>query len=261
MFRLVDTFDATHQSDLLHTAIMDVDDSSNQAGELRRIEGLWFEDGNLVLQAGNALYKVYRGALATHSSVFSDMLSFPQPADGDHVEGYPLVRLPDAEVEVTPFLKALFIPTYFMPFPAQTDFSTIYGCLRLGHKYEVDFLRRRALVHFTSVYRSTLEEHDGQTSIRSWQSPRDSEDKAVLLCAISLAREVDALWVLPGLFYDLAVTFDDLNIKVFEGAEYKGIKCVLSSMDQRIFLVGLNKQIARIGAILESLTDESLPHD
>jgi hypothetical protein len=38
------------------------------------------------------------------------MLSFPQPADAELVEGCPLVRLLDPDVEVTPFLKAIFQP-------------------------------------------------------------------------------------------------------------------------------------------------------
>lgn len=86
---------------------MDVD---NQPLEPQRVQELWFEDGNIVIQAGNSLYRVYRGVLATHSSVFKDMLSFPQPPDSELVEGCPIVRLPDSDREVTPFLKALFDP-------------------------------------------------------------------------------------------------------------------------------------------------------
>ncbi|KAJ7061540.1 hypothetical protein C8F01DRAFT_937617, partial [Mycena amicta] len=52
-------------------------DGDGQPTQLRRIEELWFEDGNIVLQAGAAMYRVYRGTLAMHSSVFKDMLSFP----------------------------------------------------------------------------------------------------------------------------------------------------------------------------------------
>src|SRR6266852_4823619 len=80
-----------------------------------RVEKLWLEDGNLILVAGNALYKVYRGVLSRHSSVFRDMLAYPQPADSELIDGYPVVRLPDAEVEVTPFLEALFDPWCLPP--------------------------------------------------------------------------------------------------------------------------------------------------
>lgn len=85
-------------------------EADTQPGEPHRIEALWFEDGNIVLRAGNALYRVYRGTLATHSPVFKDILSFPQPPDSkpEVIDGCPVTNLPDPEVEVTPFLKALF---------------------------------------------------------------------------------------------------------------------------------------------------------
>ncbi|KAJ7700677.1 hypothetical protein B0H17DRAFT_882729, partial [Mycena rosella] len=78
--------------------------------EPHRVEELWFEDGNLVLQAGNSQFRLHRSILAARSPVFQDMLSFPQPPESELVEGCPLVRLPDAESEVTVFLKAIFIP-------------------------------------------------------------------------------------------------------------------------------------------------------
>jgi hypothetical protein len=84
---------------------MEVDTERNP---VQRVEELWFEDGNLVIQAGNTLFRVYRGVLAARSPVFYDMLSFPQPSDSELVEGCPLVRLHDSASEVTVFLKAIF---------------------------------------------------------------------------------------------------------------------------------------------------------
>ncbi|KAF8209359.1 hypothetical protein K438DRAFT_2062479 [Mycena galopus ATCC 62051] len=117
---------------------------------------VWFVDGNLIVQAGNIQYRVYRGFLATYSKVFEDMLSLPQPPDAQLAEGCPFVKLPDPEFEVTPFLRAIFQPDFFIPFPARTEFDTIVGYLHLSHKYGVDHLLRRALVHFSSRYPSEL---------------------------------------------------------------------------------------------------------
>ncbi|KAF8145623.1 hypothetical protein K438DRAFT_1425906, partial [Mycena galopus ATCC 62051] len=50
-------------------------------------QDLWFEDGNIVIQAGNSQFRVYRGVLAKRSSVFQDMLSSPQPPDAETIEG------------------------------------------------------------------------------------------------------------------------------------------------------------------------------
>ncbi|KAJ7061560.1 hypothetical protein C8F01DRAFT_987319, partial [Mycena amicta] len=219
-------------------------------------------DGNIVLQAGEALYRVYRGTLAMHSSVFKDMLSFPQPEplpDADLVDGHPLVRLPDLEVEVTPFLKALLFPTFFMPYPAKTDFLTIYGCLRLSTKYDVDFLRRRALAHFSSVYRPTLEEYDSEP-LHTWEKPieDDDDDCMFLLCAIALASEVDAPWVLPGLFYDLTTAFDFRGAEIVAGGAYEGIPVVLAASHHPGFWKGLDTQLKATVSLVAGLSDSEV---
>lgn len=71
---------------------------------------IWYEDGNVILQAEDTQYKVYRGILVKSSSVFHDMFSFPQPpaGDGELIDGCPVVRLSDAAEEVQYVLQALF---------------------------------------------------------------------------------------------------------------------------------------------------------
>ncbi|KAJ7761196.1 hypothetical protein DFH07DRAFT_883716, partial [Mycena maculata] len=129
---------------------MDVD---SQPNELQRIQDLWLEDGNIVIQAETSnQFRVYRGVLAARSPVFRDMFSFPQPPDPELVDGCPLVSLPDPAPHVTVFLRAIFDSSFFGAFSAPTEYSIIVGCLRLSHKYEVDYLRRRALVHLSSGY-------------------------------------------------------------------------------------------------------------
>ncbi|KAJ7435943.1 hypothetical protein FB451DRAFT_1153424 [Mycena latifolia] len=216
---------------------------------------LWFEDGNLVLQAGNSQFRVYRGILAARSPIFQDMLSFPQPPDSEMVDGCPLVRLPDAENEVSEFLKAIFIPEYFLPFPALTKFDIIVGCLRLSHKYEVDYLRRRALIHLSSRYRTTLSEWDSGLNSYSYSCSSDlsplrliswmwPDDDTFQICVIQLAREVDALWLLPTAFYDLSSSFNNawhgggLGREIFHSAVYNGTPTSLSVQDQDCFLQG-----------------------
>lgn len=71
---------------------------------------VWFEDGNIVLQAGGTQFKVYRGILSQSSSVFKDMFSLPQPPekDEDLIEGCPIVHLSDSVKEVEHMLEALY---------------------------------------------------------------------------------------------------------------------------------------------------------
>ncbi|KAF7314938.1 hypothetical protein MIND_00007800 [Mycena indigotica] len=229
---------------------------------LRRVQELWFDDGNLVIQTDSAQYKVYRGTLARHSAVFRDMLSFPQPRNPKRVEGCPIVHLPDAEVEVTPFLKALFEPNFFPPFPSRTTFSAVYGCLRLAHKYGADDLRRCALVHFTSQFRTTLAEWDYgdfkstktnrlPAQVASWPCPTDS---SYLICCLQLAREVEALWTLPRIFYTLSSNFDILSDRLFHGAIFQGIEAELgSASDQCTLIEGSEKQMKASWDIVQLL--------
>ncbi|KAJ7494295.1 hypothetical protein B0H11DRAFT_1717361 [Mycena galericulata] len=209
---------------------------------------LWFEDGNIVIQAGNSQFRVHRGILAARSPVFQDMLAFPQPPDSELVEGCPLVRLPDSAAEVTVFLKAIFEPEFFRPFPFLTEFDIVIGCLRLSHKYGVDYLRRRALIHLSSAYHTTLSASDKSTyeedqnsnrpamEITSWSWPKDH---IYNIYAIQIAREVGALWILPSVFYNLSDgSISNLGRTCLHGAVYNGVHTSLSIQDQEGFLNG-----------------------
>ncbi|KAF7295893.1 hypothetical protein HMN09_01133000 [Mycena chlorophos] len=235
-----------HHRFLSETVIMDIE---TPPIAVYRVEELWFDDGNIVLQAGSAQYRVFRGILARNSAVFQDMLSFPQPPNEELVDGCPLVYLPDNEVEVTPFLKALFIPGFFPPFPARTSFVNIYGCLRLAHKYAVDGLRRTALVHFSSWFRTSLREWEvteyeeerserSPAAVATWSFP---DDLSLIACA-HLAREVDARWTLPNIFYVLGSRLRECGTDVFHGTTSDGITSRLGLGDQKRFLSGFLRQ-------------------
>ncbi|KAJ7684270.1 hypothetical protein DFH06DRAFT_1155163 [Mycena polygramma] len=225
---------------------MDVHAEPNQP---QRVQELWFEDGNIVIQAENCQYRVFRGILAARSPVFQDMLSLPHPPETELVEGCPFVRLPDRALEVTPFLRAIFESEFFAPYPAPTDFDTIVGCLRLGHKYSVDYIFRRALIHLASDYHTTLGDSDASCEAdspifkkTSWSPPLVAPYHYTLV--IQLAREVNAPWILPMAFYDLSENVADANLDIFHGSLYKGVTVNISKEDQKSFLVGHAIQIA-----------------
>ncbi|KAJ7071804.1 hypothetical protein B0H15DRAFT_870292 [Mycena belliarum] len=214
--------------------------------EPHHVQELWFEDGNLVIEAGTSRFRVYRGVLAARSPVFHDMLSFPQPPDAELVEGCPLVHLHDAEADVTVFLRAIYDSSFFMPYPVRTDFDSIAGCLRLSHKYGVDYLQRRALIHLSSGYYTNLADSDARVGNDvptlneiSWNDPGST---AYCISAIGLAREVSALWILPYAFYSLSAAFKSLGMSIFHGTVYKGTQVNLSLEDQESFLNGYHIQ-------------------
>ncbi|KAJ6630388.1 hypothetical protein B0H10DRAFT_1774531 [Mycena sp. CBHHK59/15] len=187
---------------------MDVD---SEPKEPKRIEELWFDDGGLVIRAQSSLFRVSRAILAARSCVFKDMLSFPQPPESELIEGCPVVQLHDSADDMTVFLRAIFDSEFFMPYPAPTSFDIIAGILRLSNKYAVEYLRRRALVHLSSAYPTTLSAYDESTSSDASHLVRPSwidETAFPEFAVIKLSLEVDAPWILPSSFYYAAIEED-----------------------------------------------------
>lgn len=73
-----------------------------------RPEKLWFEDGSVVLQAGNVQFKVHRSILAKHSSIFADLFRVPQPVSEPTLEGCPIVHLQDNPEDLKRVLLILY---------------------------------------------------------------------------------------------------------------------------------------------------------
>lgn len=69
---------------------------------------LWFEDGNIILVAGDVAFKVHRGQLERHSEIFRDLFSLPQPLDQPMFQGFPIVQLYDSPSDITFLLRALY---------------------------------------------------------------------------------------------------------------------------------------------------------
>ncbi|KAJ7760002.1 hypothetical protein B0H16DRAFT_1415678 [Mycena metata] len=174
----------------------------NEQLNLTRCEGLWFQDCGLVIQAEETIFRLSRDMLATQSPVFRDMLSLPAPQDVDTMDGCPFVLVPDPANDVAAFLCALFYYDFFEPFPAPTTFEILASVLRMSYKYEVDALRKRALIHLSSAHSTQF--GDGRPLHQNFPSWRTAladgtNDENILI--VELARQVGADWILPTAFY------------------------------------------------------------
>ena len=76
---------------------------------------LWFHDGNIIIQAGNLVFEVFRSILSRESTVFNEMIfALPpsaSPSQEDAVasfDGLPLVCLTDTEDEIRLFLSVIY---------------------------------------------------------------------------------------------------------------------------------------------------------
>ena len=78
--------------------------------DFKRHERFWFDDGNIILVAGDVGFKIFRGLLAAHSAIFADMLVSSSASKDEVHDGCPLVSLSETPQELAHFLT-VFIPT------------------------------------------------------------------------------------------------------------------------------------------------------
>lgn len=74
------------------------------------IEPLWFPDGNIVLIAQDAHFRVHRGVLSRNSEIFRVMFDLPQPSDAaeTYISECPAIPLSDRKSDVDCMLRALY---------------------------------------------------------------------------------------------------------------------------------------------------------
>lgn len=107
-----------HSSEVYHPHSHSLDPRPRSATHQRRIRrasefirsDFWFHDGNVVIVAGPAAFKVHRGQLERHSEVFLGLFALPQPLshDQDVVDGCLSVEFHDSPSDVFYFLSALY---------------------------------------------------------------------------------------------------------------------------------------------------------
>ncbi|KAJ7128250.1 hypothetical protein C8R46DRAFT_1144891 [Mycena filopes] len=192
-----------------------------------RVDGLWFEDGGLIIRAQDTVFRVYREMLASHAAGFSGMLAAATP---EMMDRCPFVHLPDTAKDIEYFLKALFDFRFFKPHPARTTFPVLYSVLRMSHKYDAADLLKRALVHFSSAFPTSLaqwaDDSDGHNA--SWSS------QGYEIPTLAVARQVSANWVIPAAVYRIC---EFLNLEtLLAGVCISGSPVTLSQRDQIVVI-------------------------
>ncbi|THU75761.1 hypothetical protein K435DRAFT_565098, partial [Dendrothele bispora CBS 962.96] len=120
---------------------------------------------------------------------------------------------------------------YFEPPLYKTNLSIITGVLRLSTKYDVPYLRKRALMHLDCSYPSTsLKAWDARGPVRTIPPITNTQFK--LLC---LAREVDVPWIMPQLMYCVCAK---PVTQILEGILWDDIQVRPSEQDQKLLMVG-----------------------
>ncbi|OJT05822.1 hypothetical protein TRAPUB_3317 [Trametes pubescens] len=112
---------------------------------LQRDADVWIEDGNIVLVAKRSVaFRLYRGLLAYHSTVFRDMFSIGSAGaeDDEKMDDIPVVHLTDPPDAFRLFLLVLISSGFSTPrwshakLPRQLSFPMFDAIMRIAHKYE-----------------------------------------------------------------------------------------------------------------------------
>ncbi|KAF9034383.1 hypothetical protein BJ165DRAFT_1396182 [Panaeolus papilionaceus] len=168
---------------------------------------IWFDDGGLILVAGNIQFRVHASLLSRFSSVFQDMLSVPQPPNPEGtIEGCPVVHLHDSPKDLEYVLTAI----YDNPYSADIDspikpmkFSMVSALLRLGNKYDIPQFRDHALSRLRHVYPCAY------NPIFNRKASHYIElEPAMLFDTARLASEEGLLSIIPSILHILIVGYE-----------------------------------------------------
>ncbi|TFK88130.1 hypothetical protein K466DRAFT_662545 [Polyporus arcularius HHB13444] len=177
----------------------------NAAVELVRDEDFWYEDGTIILVARNVQFRVYRGVLADHSSVFANMFSFstqptsppPNAAPAD----CPVVHLDDSPEDLRHILRALLPKkSAFVELEGPT-FYEISAYVRLGNKYQIDALLNHSLSYLKRCFPTDFDARQEWLSDNYGQVPVEWGDRDAMVFAIgvvNLSRLAQVDTILPS---------------------------------------------------------------
>lgn len=155
-----------------NTVLLDDDDEAGPELPTRSTT-IWFEDGNIVLQAEKIMFRVHKSVLSLHPSVLADMFLIIQPESGtasDSIEdGCPVVKMSgDSGKEWEELLSLIYHGYKWVEIsfreqgrilegadmvvlcvrkarPNDTlSFTQLSAMLRLGHKYNFATYREEA---------------------------------------------------------------------------------------------------------------------
>ncbi|KAF4620683.1 hypothetical protein D9613_000219 [Agrocybe pediades] len=168
---------------------------------------LWFEDGNIVIMAGDFFFNVHQGVLCRHSVPLTEAIDALKGDDkyARFLEGNIVLELDDNPKDLSPFLMALYDGVSHVKHNSQ-DFEIVSSILRLATKYAVEHVRNDILRGMSAIWPRNLSAWEFReadaTDTTGVYKPRSIYPHPILV--INLAKETGANELLPSAFYDLS---------------------------------------------------------
>lgn len=181
--------------------------------ELKRDQEVWLDDGNIVLACESTVFRVHRSILAAHCEAFKDMFAvYAPPEDEEKYEGCALIFMPDKQVDMRRFLKALIYRKSVQSYGSRQLFliyinysyarditklslSELSSLLRLSTKYILPSLREEIVSHLSILFPKTL--NDFRSPARIKLLPPDFNG----ITGVNLGQECDVPSILPTAYY------------------------------------------------------------
>ncbi|PIL26499.1 hypothetical protein GSI_12257 [Ganoderma sinense ZZ0214-1] len=192
--------------------------SSTSSSNLRRHPEIWYDDGNLVLVAGQFAFRIYRGLIAGQSTVFSDLFASSTSSLDETFEECPVIHLFDSPQDLVHLLRILLPQSrihYHTPIESPTrTFDELFAVIRLAHKYNIPQVLEQAL--------ASLRESGFTTSFAAYSRlPSNPESALDPRCdpgqhnigVVNVARLIDAPSLLPVALYHCTY----LGSELFDG--------------------------------------------
>ncbi|KAI1786572.1 hypothetical protein LXA43DRAFT_1033238 [Ganoderma leucocontextum] len=177
----------------------------------KKDEEIWFDDGNIVVVAGDTAFRLYKGGLSFVSPVFKDLFSVPQPEIAETMDGCPVVRFSDSPSELRHFFRLVAKPAFsFLRHDSRPSFRMLAAICRIGHKYQateaVEVASERIVMFFQKAC-STAITFSSMTG--GWESFWECHQRNIgikveltdAIEAINLARLLEQPDILPFAFY------------------------------------------------------------
>ncbi|KAL1671235.1 hypothetical protein EV122DRAFT_226916 [Schizophyllum commune] len=165
--------------------------TEGEPGPVVRCDEIWYDDGNLVLQAERTQFRVHRSILCKQSIVFKDMkeASCTSAAGSTTVEGCPVVELQDSAEAVKYMLRCIYDAGNLHRDPSYTE---LLLALRMGHKYLIPALFDYGASHMRILYPSCLASYEEDIHIPATDDVNPFE-------LLSVARTVGLETTIPAL--------------------------------------------------------------
>ncbi|KAL1691990.1 hypothetical protein GGG16DRAFT_124376 [Schizophyllum commune] len=174
-------------------------------GSIKRSEKIWFDDGNLVVQAEQTQFRVHKSVLAKHSLFFRDLKDLPQPDTPEaSVDGCPVVELQDEALAVSFMLFVIYDTAYAERYD---QLEELLLALRMGHKYLVPALFNDAAERLRVYFPTTLEEWDSE-DIAIWDRAAEEGFHSTMLELYNVVKRVGHDRSLPVLCLSLLLIYE-----------------------------------------------------